>query len=59
METKYTILVSGVLKPSRMSATQTQKIVNDEADLDTAMDLIRMSHHHFAGKQSALPVEQA
>ena len=26
-------------------------IVDDEADLEPAMDLIRMSHRHFGGKQ--------
>src|SRR5881397_1910209 len=32
-------------------------IVDDEEDLEPAMDLIRMSHHHFAGKQSVLRTE--
>ena len=29
-------------------------IVDDEEDLELAMDLIRTSHHHFAGKQSVV-----
>ena len=32
-------------------------IVDDEEDLEPAMDLIRMSHQHFAGKQSILRTE--
>ncbi len=32
-------------------------IVDDEEDLESAMDLIRTSHHHFAGKQSVLRTE--
>jgi len=31
--------------------------VDDEEDLEPAMDLIRMSHHHFAGKQSVVRTE--
>jgi len=29
-------------------------IVDDEKDLEPAMDLIRLLHHYFAGKQNAL-----
>src|SRR5438309_11583222 len=29
-------------------------IVDDEQDLEPAMDLIRLSHHHFAGNQGVL-----
>ena len=29
-------------------------IVSDEEDLESALDLIRMSHHHFCGKQSVV-----
>ena len=32
-------------------------IVDDEQDLKPAMDLIRMSHHHFASKQGVLRTE--
>jgi hypothetical protein len=32
-------------------------IVRDEADLEPAMDLIRMSHEHFVGKQCASRLE--
>ena len=32
-------------------------IVDDEEDLEPAMDLIRMSHRRFAGKQSVLRTE--
>ena len=31
--------------------------VDDEEDLEPAIDLIRMSHHHFAGKQSVVRTE--
>ncbi len=31
--------------------------VDDEEDLEPAMNLIRMSHHHFAGKQSVVRTE--
>jgi len=55
------VLAEGKARPHRWAPEKgyVTLIVNDEADLDTAMDLIRMSHQHFAGKQSALPVEQA
>jgi hypothetical protein len=55
------VLAEGKARPHRWAPEKgyVTLIVDDEADLDTAMDLIRMSHHHFAGKQSALPVEQA
>lgn len=32
-------------------------IVRGEEDLDPAMELIRMSHHHFAGEKAVLTVE--
>jgi len=32
-------------------------IVDDEEDLDPAMDLIRMSHHHFADNHGVLTTE--
>ena len=32
-------------------------IVDDEQDLEPAMDLIRLSHHHFAGNQGVLTTE--
>jgi hypothetical protein len=32
-------------------------IVRDEADLEPAMDLIRMSHEHFVGKKGASRLE--
>jgi hypothetical protein len=33
-------------------------MVNDEGDLEPAMELIRMSHQYFAGKQAVLRTEQ-
>jgi hypothetical protein len=33
-------------------------IVRDEGDLEPAMDLIRTSHEHFAGKQGGRRLEQ-
>ena len=53
------VLAEGKARPHRWAPEKgyVTLIVNDEADLDAAMELIRMSHHHFDGKQSALPAE--
>ncbi len=53
------VLAEGKARPHRWApqAGYVTLIVDDEADLDPAMDLIRMSHHHFAGKQSILRTE--
>ncbi len=49
------VLAEGKARPHRWApeAGYVTFIVRDEADLDPAMDLIRMSRHHVAGKQSA------
>src|SRR2546430_12048797 len=48
------VLAEGKARPHRWAPGKgyVTLIVDDEADLDAAMDLIRMSHRHFAGKQS-------
>src|SRR5947208_3941865 len=53
------VLAGAKARPHRWApeAGYVTLIVDDEADLDPAMDLIRMSHHHFAGKQSILRTE--
>src|SRR5213595_4253995 len=53
------VLAEGKAGPHRWApeAGYVTLIVNDEGDLEPAMDLIRMSHHHFAGKQSVLRTE--
>jgi hypothetical protein len=33
-------------------------MVNDEGDLEPAMELIRLSHQYFAGKQDVSRTEQ-
>ena len=50
------VLTEGKARPHRWApeAEYVTLIVDDEADLEPAMDLIRMSHRHFAGKQSLL-----
>ena len=53
------VLAEGKARPHRwaLEAGYVTFIVDDEEDLEPAMDLIRMSHHHFAGKQSVLRSE--
>ena len=53
------VLAEGKAGPHRWApeAGYVTLIVNDEGDLEPAMDLIRMSHQHFAGKQSDLRTE--
>jgi hypothetical protein len=54
------VLAEGKARPHRWApeAGYVTLIVDDEEDLDPAMDLIRMSHHHFAAKQSVLRTER-
>ena len=49
------VLAEGKARPHRWApeAGYVTFIVRDEEDLDSAMDLIRMSHHRVSGKQSA------
>jgi len=53
------VLAEGKARPHRWApeAGYVTFIVDDEEDLEPAMDPIRMSHHHFAGKQSVLRTE--
>ncbi|PYL10614.1 MAG: hypothetical protein DME33_00365 [Verrucomicrobia bacterium] len=48
------VLAQGKARPHRWApeAGYITFIVRDERDLEQAMELIRMSHDHFAGKQS-------
>jgi len=50
------VLAEGKARPHRWApeAGYVTLIVDDEEDLQPAMDLIRMSHHYFADKQSVL-----
>ena len=50
------VLAEGKARPHRWApeAGYVTFIVDDEEDLQPAMDLIRMSHDHFADKQSVL-----
>jgi hypothetical protein len=49
------VLLEGKARPHRWApeAGYVTFIVNKEEDLDPAMELIRMSYQHFAGKQIA------
>ncbi len=53
------VLAEGKARPHRWApeAGYVTLIVDDEEDLQPAMDLIRMSHHYFADKQSVLRTE--
>ena len=53
------VLAEGKACPHRWApeAGYVTLIVDDEEDLEPAMDLIRMSHHYFADKQSVLRME--
>jgi len=53
------VLAEGKARPHRWApeAGYVTWIVDDEEDLQPAMDLIRMSHHYFADKQSVLRTE--
>jgi hypothetical protein len=54
------VLAEGKARPHRWApeAGYVTLIVDDEEDLEPAMDLIRMSHHSFADKQSVPPTER-
>jgi hypothetical protein len=53
------VLAEGKARPHRWApeAGYVTFIVHDEEDLQPAMDLIRMSHHYFADKESVLRTE--
>ncbi len=53
------VLAEGKARPHRWApeAGYVTLIVDNEEDLQPAMDLIRMSHHYFANKQSVLRTE--
>jgi putative NADH-flavin reductase len=54
------VLAAGKARPHRWApqAGYVTSIVKSEADLERTMELIRMSHQHFAGKQDVLAPEQ-
>ncbi len=54
------VLPEGKARPHRWApeAGYVTFIVDDEEDLEPAMDLIRMSHQYLAGKQDILRTEQ-
>jgi hypothetical protein len=53
------VLAAGKARPHRWApqAGYVTSLVNDAEDLDPAMELIRMSHQYFAGKQDVLRTE--
>jgi hypothetical protein len=53
------VLAEGKARPHRWApaAGYVTVVVHKEEDLDPAMDLIRMSHHYFAEKQSVQRTE--
>ena len=55
------VLAEGNARPHRWApeAGFVTFLVNDDKDLDQAMDLIRMSHAHFASKQGVSRMEHA
>jgi Family of unknown function (DUF5519) len=54
------VLAAGKARPHHWApqAGYVTSMVNDEGDLEPAMELIRMSHQYFAGKQDVLRTEQ-
>jgi luciferase-like monooxygenase len=54
------VLAAGKARPHRWApqAGYVTSIVNDEEDLEPAMELIRMSHRYFAGKQDVVRTGQ-
>ena len=50
------VLAAGKARPHRWApqAGYVTSMVGDEEDLESAMELIRMSHQYFAGKQDVL-----
>jgi uncharacterized protein YbjT (DUF2867 family) len=53
------ILAEGKARPHRWApeAGYVTSFVDEEKDLEPAMDLIRLSHHYFAGKQDVVRTE--
>ena len=53
------VLAEGKARPHRWAPEQgyVTSIVDDANDLEPAMDLIRMSHNYFAGRQNVLQTE--
>jgi hypothetical protein len=53
------VLMEGRVRPHRWASEAgfVTLIVHDEKDLESAMDVIRMSHRHFADKHSVLRME--
>jgi hypothetical protein len=53
------VLAEGKARPHRWApeAGYVTLLVDDEEDLQPAMDLIRLSHHHFAGNHGVLTTE--
>jgi hypothetical protein len=53
-------LAAGQARPHHWApqAGYVTSMVNDEGDLEPAMELIRMSHQYFAGEQDVLRTEQ-
>jgi hypothetical protein len=54
------MLSKGKAQPHRWApdAGYVTSIVRNESDLDAVMDLIRMSHQHFAGRRATEPIVQ-
>jgi hypothetical protein len=54
------VLAAGKALPHRWApqAGYITSMVNDEGDLEPAMELIRLSHQYFAGKQDVSRTEQ-
>ncbi len=54
------VLAEGKARPHRWApeAGYVTSIVEDEKDLEPAMELIRMSHEHFAGNRNVLRAER-
>ncbi len=54
------VLAAGKARPHRWApqAGYVTSLVSDEEDLEPAMDLIRLSHQYFAGKQDVLRTGQ-
>jgi len=61
MDVQQRILAEGKARPHRWAPEKgyITSLVNDEKSLDAVMELIRMSHQSFAGKQEARQAENA
>ena len=53
------VLAEGKARPHRWApeAGYVTSVVHDEKDLEPALELIRISHHYFEGKQNVLQME--